>query len=95
MQERDVKSASRTSKWPLWSLLWGTLIIGPVLMPFGALCLLAAFASILCPPIYVCTLLIEGHYFFGPALLIGWLFWLRFGFRFLRWLLQGIEWSSL
>ena len=95
MQALELKSGSRTPRWPLWSLLWWTLIIGPILMPFGLLFLFVVVASILAPPIYVCALLIEGHYFVGPALLVGWLFWLRFGLRLLRWLLQGIEWSSL
>jgi hypothetical protein len=95
MQPIDIKPGSGAPRWPLLSLLWWTLIIGPLLMPFGLIFLVIVFASILCPPILVCTLLIDGHYFIGPALLVGWSFWLRFGLRLLRWLLQGIEWSSL
>jgi uncharacterized membrane protein len=64
-------------------------------MPFGLLFLVAVLASIYAPPVYVCTLFIEGHYFGGLALLVGWSFWLRFAFRLLRWMLQGIEYSSL
>jgi hypothetical protein len=64
-------------------------------MPFGLLFLLAVLASVLWPPFYVFCLFIEGRYFVGPALAVAWLIWLRFGFRLLRWLLQGIEWSGL
>ncbi len=95
MRTPEFKCGARTPKWPLWSLLWRTLIIGPILMPFGLAFLLLVFASILAPPIYVCTLFVEGQYFAASALLVAWLSWLRSGLRLLRWMLQGIEYSSL
>jgi hypothetical protein len=64
-------------------------------MPFGLASLLLVFTSILAPPVYVCSLFVEGQ---GPAafaVLVGWLLWLRFGLRLLRWMLQRGEYSSL
>jgi hypothetical protein len=95
MQALECNAGSRTPKWPLWSLLWRTLIIGPILMPFGMVFLAGVVASILGPPFYVCILFMHGRYFVGPFLFVAWLVWLRFGLKLLRWTLRGIEYSSL
>jgi hypothetical protein len=95
MHTPESKTGSRTPRWHLWSLLWRLLIIGPILMPFGLLLLIAVLASIIAPPVYVLCVSIEGHYIVGPVMFLVWLGWLRFGCRLLRWLLQGIEYSSL
>ena len=95
MLGRESKSCVRTPWGPIWSLLWRALIIGPILMPFGLLFFVAILASILAPPLYVVRLLIDGHYFAGPVVFVVWLGWLRFGFRLLRWTMQGMEYSSI
>jgi hypothetical protein len=95
MQAHASKPGTENPRWPLWSVLWRVLFLGPILWPLGVLVLVVALASIVTPPVYVCLLGIEGHYYFASGLLLGWLLWLRFGFRLLGWLLQGIEYSSL
>jgi hypothetical protein len=95
MQTSELKSSAKTPRWPLWSVLWRTLIFGPILMPLGAAALAAVLASIFASPVFIGILFIEGHYFLAPVALVGWLFWLRTGFRLLRWMLQGMEYSSL
>lgn len=90
-----MKTRSRTPRWPLWSVLWRTLVFGPILWPLGVLALVGVLASMVSTPIYACVLVIEEHYFFASVVLLAWVFWLRHGFRLLRWMLQGSEYSSL
>jgi hypothetical protein len=73
------------------------LIVGPILMPLGAVFFVAVLASVYATPVYVCVLFIEGHYVLAVALLAAWVFWLRSPLRakLFCWMLEGFEWSSL
>jgi hypothetical protein len=95
MQAVESKANSQSPRWPLWSLFWWTLLIGPILMPIGLIVLIAVIVSILHPPIYTIFLFLDGRFFVGGLLLAAWLIWLRFGLRLLRWLLQGVESADL
>ena len=85
---------AQAEKRPVLWLLLGTLLVAPILMPLGALFLVAVLWSIVAWPLFAGFQIYEGHYLFGFTLGIGWLLWIRFGGRFLRWSLQGIEWGA-
>src|SRR5208283_558969 len=89
------KSGAGRPRWPLWSVLWRTLVFGPILWPFGALFFLMVAVSICGPPICVFVLFVDGRYLLAPLLLAGWLSWLRFGVKLLRWMSQGFGYSGL
>jgi hypothetical protein len=61
----------------------------------GLLLLGAILASFIVPPVCALCLSIEGYYIGGAVVLLAWSGWLRFGCKLLRWLLQGVEYSSL
>jgi hypothetical protein len=95
MEVAEFKSEKKCPRWPLWSVLWRTLFIAPILWLFGGLFFILVVASIFGPPVYAYLLFADGRYVFGPLLLIAWVFWVRYGCRLLGWLLQGFEYSAM
>jgi prepilin signal peptidase PulO-like enzyme (type II secretory pathway) len=86
---------AQAEKRPVLWLLLGTLLMAPILMPLGALFLAAVLWSMVGWPLFAGIQIYEGHYLFGFALGFGWLLLIRFGGRFLRWSLQGLESGAL
>jgi hypothetical protein len=82
-------------RWPVWSLLWLAILIGPVIWLLGAAFFTLVLASVIAAPFYAIILALDDHPVLGLLLFGGWLVWYRHGKRLLGWLLQGIEFSSL
>jgi hypothetical protein len=95
VKQRAGKIESRIPWGPLWFVLWRLLIFGPILMLIGVLVLAAVIASFVAPPFYAFSLAIEGRFITGAVVFLIWLGWLVSGRKLLRWLLQGMEYSSL
>jgi hypothetical protein len=79
----------------LWAVLWRVLILAPFLWLLGSFLLLGIFAAFIAPPFYLICSFIAGDWYFGLAALVPWLVLLRFRRPILRWVLDGIEWSSI
>jgi hypothetical protein len=85
----------QSPRWPVWSLLWRAMLIGPVLWCLGIAFFAVALASVIAAPFYAIILALDDRPVLGVLLFVGWLVWYRHGKRLLGWLLQGIEFSSL
>jgi hypothetical protein len=95
MQISPTKPKGCIPRWPLWSLLWRLLILGPVLMTIGLCLLVGMIASMIAPPVYAISLVVGGDFLLGLAVLAGWVLWLPWGCRLWRWMMQGQEYAGL
>ena len=87
--------AASEPRFPCWSLLWRLQLFGPILMPLGALLLACAFAALLGPFSYSVILFVEHRYGLGAVVLVAAIISTPLSWRFLNWLLEGYEYSSL
>jgi len=64
-------------------------------MPIGLLLLIAAFVALAAPMIFAFSLIVDGHYLVAGLLLPLSAWWMPLCWRWIGWLLRGIEHSSL
>jgi len=90
-----MSSVSKSDWKGLWSVLWRTLILGPVVWILGLALLALVFAAFILPPFYVVLAFFTGDWFCGILTLTGWLIVLCFRRPILRWALEGIEYGGI
>ncbi len=78
----------------LWSILWRTLILGPIVWIIGMVLLFLVLALLIMPPFYAVLAFLTGNWLSGILALAGWLAVLHFRRPILRWTLQGIEYGD-
>jgi hypothetical protein len=71
------------------------LLLGPILLPVGALFFVALILELFGAPVCAVYLIANGRYMLGPLLIVLWLLLWKRSWKLFGRCLQGCRWASL